>query len=76
MQQNKLIKSLFFNIYIMPNDVDNLIVEKMQAAYDEFAKHMSELESQGNSLVRESIQQIDKQKIEETLAKIREIASK
>ena len=37
----------------MTNEVDALVVEKMQAAYDEFARYMTELERQGDDLVKE-----------------------
>ena len=48
----------------------------MQTAFDEFKAHMAELESRAGGLVKESLQEIDKEKIEAVLADIKKITQK
>lgn len=65
-----------FYFSFMTNEVDKLVVEKMQAAYEEFARYMAELEGQGNDLVKDQLKEIDKGRIEAALKKIKEVSQK
>jgi len=57
-------------------DNNQQIVDKMQAAFDEFKAHMAELESRAGGLVKESLQEIDQEKISAVLADIKKITQK
>lgn len=48
----------------------------MQAAYEEFARYMAELEGQGDDLVKDQLKEIDKGRIEAALKKIKEVSQK
>jgi len=47
------------------------IIDKMQVAFDEFAAHMKELEKRAGGLVKESLKQIDQEKIAAALAEVK-----
>lgn len=46
----------------------------MQAAFDEFRAHMMDLEGRATGLVKESLREIDKEKIADALEKIKKIS--
>jgi len=52
------------------------LIDRLQAAYDEFDKIMRELESRADELIKSEAQKIDRAKIEEVLGKIKTISSK
>jgi len=52
------------------------IIDKMQAAFDEFAAQMTELESRANGLVKESLKEIDTEKIAAALADVKKAIRK
>lgn len=55
---------------------DKEIVEKMQAAYDEFVSYMAKLEAKANSLVKKAMKEGDKKKMDDALAKIKALTDK
>ena len=55
---------------------DKEIVKKMQAAYDEFVKYMSQLEEQADDLVKDTLKDVDKKKMDETMEKIKALSDK
>jgi len=52
------------------------IIDKMQVAFDEFAAHMKELEKRAGGLVKESLREIDKEKIIAALSEIKKASRK
>jgi len=60
----------------MADEKQKQIIDQMQTAFDEFKAHMAELESRAGGLVKESLQEIDKEKIEAVLADIKKITQK
>lgn len=47
------------------------VIKQMDKAYQKFAKAMTKLERQGDDLLKARLAEIDKEKIEETLKKLK-----
>ena len=51
------------------------LVARLEAAYREFEKTMNELELRADELIKGEVQKIDRAKIEDVLAKIKNISA-
>jgi len=51
------------------------LVVRLEAAYREFEKTMNELELRADELIKGEVQKIDRAKIEDVLAKIKNISA-
>ncbi|MBU1132464.1 hypothetical protein KKC32_04440 [Patescibacteria group bacterium] len=51
-----------------------IIVEKMNAAYEEFVKAINELESEGNAFIKAELAKIEKGKLAEAMQNIKNIS--
>lgn len=60
----------------MPKKSDKEIIEKMQAAYEEFVSYMAQLEARASDLVKKAMKAGDKKKMDEALAKIKALTDK
>lgn len=58
------------------NALDKDVVKKMQAAYDEFAKYMAQLEAKASTLVKKTLKDVDKEKMNAAMAKIKALSNK
>lgn len=56
------------------NALDKEVVNKMQAAYDEFAKYMAKLEVKASGLVKKTLKDVDKEKMDSAMAKIKALS--
>ncbi|MFA6536819.1 MAG: hypothetical protein WCT18_00280 [Patescibacteria group bacterium] len=54
----------------------NKIIEKMNRAYEVFASKMAELQQQAEQSYRDGLKKVEKQKIAEALAQIKNIVNK
>lgn len=52
------------------------LIVKMRLAYDEFVKYVEALEKEGDVLLHQHIQKIEKEKIDQVLKNIQNIGSK
>ena len=52
------------------------LIDKMQVAYEEFSRALDALAAEANDLVKQELQNVNKQDIEDTLAAIRALKNK
>ena len=55
---------------------DKEIIERMQAAYEEFANHIAQLEARASELVQKAMKEGDTKKKKEAIAKIKALTDK